>query len=297
MRWLACLLVACSAPQPPAASPAQPHAVPSNAKPEVREGDRKHVVDSHVHLAFYPVADKLAQHGVDAVVDLASPEWALGKKYPLLVIQSGPMLTRPRGYPLDSWGADGYGIGCGKSACVKQAIDRLVKQGARVIKIALDDKGLDPKLAQVAVSYAHSLNLKVAVHALTDASARVAADIHADVLAHTPVEPLSGDTVAAWKREAQTGLPAVLSTLAAFGGSDDAIGNLQRLRAAGVTVLYGTDLGNVRVDGPSQEEIALLKRAGLDDQAIETAMTTAPWDFWGFSGLVAVPAGKTTDSR
>ena len=54
----------------------------------------------------------------------------------------------------------------------------------------------------------------------------------------------------------------MISTLAAFGGSDAAIENLRQLRAAGVTVLYGTDLGNQRDAGPSADELALLRRAG-----------------------------------
>jgi len=47
-------------------------------------------------------------------------------------------------------------------------------------------------------------------------------------------------------------------------------------------VFYGTDLGNLRVDGPSQEEVALPKRAGLTEAEIKTVMTTAPRQFSGF---------------
>jgi hypothetical protein len=271
MRWLVLSVVACSAPTT--------QTQPSN---ETTNRDAIPIVDSHVHLAYCAVADQLAAHGVRAVVDLASPESALGKKYPIAVIQSGPMLTRPGGYPLESWGAAGYGIGCADYACVGETIDRLKQHGAGVIKITLDDKGLDPRLAGVAAAYAHQLHLKVAVHALTDEGVRLAADMHADILAHTPVESLSGDTIAAWRGETQVGQRVVISTLAAFGGSADAVQNLGRLRAAGLTVLYGTDLGNLRVDGVSDEEIALLKRAGLDDAAVQAAMTTVPWRYWGF---------------
>ena len=72
----------------------------------------------------------------------------------------------------------------------------------------------------------------------------------------------------------------VISTLAAFGGSPAAVDNLRRLRAAGVTILYGTDLGNVRIDGPSAEEVRLLRDAGLDDKEITAAMTTTPIAYW-----------------
>jgi hypothetical protein len=233
------------------------------------------IVDSHVHLSYDPVASDLAAHGVLAAVDLAAPERTLGQRAPIEVLAAGPMLTRPGGYPLDAWGADGYGIGCADAGCVQTTIDRLASEGARVIKVALDDDGLDPALLPAAVAAAHAHHLRVAVHALSAASADAAARAGVDVLAHTPVQPLSPATIEAWRGR------AVISTLAAFGASDAAISNLRALRAAGVTILYGTDLGNLRVDGASADELDALRRAGLDDAAITAAMTTTPIAYWG----------------
>ncbi|HEY3803429.1 MAG TPA: hypothetical protein VGL61_12510 [Kofleriaceae bacterium] len=235
------------------------------------------IVDSHVHLAYWPIADELARRGIGVAVDLAAPERTLGTPEPLDVLEAGPMLTHPNGYPLDSWGSDGFGIGCADAACVTAAVDRLAAHGVRVIKLAGDDDGLAPELMPVAVAAAHAHHLKVAVHALSNASALAAANAGVDVLAHTPVEPLADATIAAWRGR------AVISTLAAFGGSSAAVHNLARLRAAGVTVLYGTDLGNTRDAGPSAQEVQLLREAGLDDAAITDAMTTAPLAFWGIS--------------
>jgi hypothetical protein len=236
------------------------------------------IVDSHVHLAYWSVADQLVTAGVEAVVDLAAPEPGfdkLGQASGLHVLAAGPMLTRDKGYPLASWGSDGYGIGCSDATCVVTTIDRLASHGAQVIKLALDDQGLAPALVPVAVTAAHDRKLKVAVHALSDASAAVAGRAGADILAHTPVQPLADATIALWRGR------AVISTLAAFGGSDAAVANLRKLRAAGATVLYGTDLGNARVAGPNGEEVALLRKAGLDDAAIAEAMTTVPAAYWG----------------
>jgi hypothetical protein len=260
MKALVVVLAACSA------APVAP------ATPGVRWPP---IVDSHVHLAYYPVAGDLARHGVLAAVDLAAPEATLGQPQLLAVLAAGPMLTHAGGYPLDAWGSAGYGAGCDDAACVTQTIERLVAHGARVIKLALDDDGLAPALVPVAITAAHAHHLKVAVHALSEASAARAAAAGADILAHTPVERLSDATVAAWRGR------AVISTLAAFGGSPTAVDNLARLRAAGATILYGTDLGNTRDAGPSADEVALLREAGLDDAAITTAMTTTPIAFWG----------------
>ncbi|TMQ09572.1 MAG: hypothetical protein E6J91_29850 [Deltaproteobacteria bacterium] len=112
------------------------------------------------------------------------------------------------------------------------------------------------------------------MHALSNASAALAASAGADILAHTPVEPLAPTTVVAWRGR------AVISTLAAFGGTDEAVANLRAHRAAGATVLAGTDMGNLRDDGPSSREVALLAKAGLDDAAIVAAMTTTPAAYW-----------------
>ena len=92
----------------------------------------------------------------------------------------------------------------------------------------------------------------------------------------------------------------VISTLAAFGGSDSAVANLRALRAAGVTVLYGTDLGNLRDAGPSADEVSLLSQAGLDDAAIVDAMTTVPARYWGISfegSWLVVDRDPRTDAR
>lgn len=238
------------------------------------------IVDSHVHVTYWPVADKLAATGIATVVDLAAPESALSAELPIRVIAAGPMLTRPDGYPLESWGSDGYGVACADAACVTATIDRQAAKGARVVKIAMGDNGLDPALVAPAIAHAHAKQLKVAVHALDDASAMLAATAGADLLAHTPAEPLQEATVTAWKGR------AVISTLAAFG-APGAVDNLRRLRAAGCTVLYGTDLGNLRDAGPSAEEIGLLRKAGLDDAAIVAAMTTAPATYWKLPAIGA----------
>lgn len=305
VRGLALMVVAaCSSPTSPA--PTAP--VETHTPVDERSRDWLPIVDSHVHLAYYPVADQLAKHGVSAAVDLAAPESALGTKYPIKVIQAGPMLTHPNGYPLDAWGSDGYGIGCDSPSCVTDAIDRLQQEGARIIKIALDDDGLDERLARYAAIHAHQRHMLVVVHALSDESVRFAAEIDADALAHTPVEALSEATITAWQVRVRKARPidgmavtrdqrpkrAVITTLAAFGGSPIAIDNLRRLRAAGLVVLYGTDLGNLRVDGLSTDEIELMKSAGMTDADVRTSMTSAPWSFWRFDELGPIP-GKPAE--
>jgi hypothetical protein len=245
------------------------------------------VIDSHVHLAYLPVGDELSAHGVAGVVDLAAPlEFLAADHGDLEVVASGPMITAPGGYPLSSWGEDGYGIACASAAEAMGAVDDLHRRGARVLKVPL---GVAPELApdalRAAIDRAHALGMKVAVHALTDDAARRAAEAGADVLAHTPTEPLSAGTVELWKDR------TVISTLSAFGGAS--VANLSALRAAGARVLYGTDLGNTRAAGISLPELRALGAAGLDARAILESATSAPAATWGMTDLGAIAPGRS----
>jgi len=56
-------------------------------------------------------------------------------------------------------------------------------------------------------------------------------------------------------------------------------------------VLYGTDLGNQRDDGPSAAELTLLAAAGMDAEAIADAMTVTPARYWGLTRLGAIAKG------
>ena len=114
----------------------------------------------------------------------------------------------------------------------------------------------------------------------------MAAAVNADVLAHTPVQPLSSATIEAWKTR------AVISSLSAFGGSANAVANLKALHAAGATVLYGTDFGNSSYAGIDPAELQLLEDAGMDGQAILDAGTSVPATFWGMDELGAIAPGK-----
>ncbi|MCA9656627.1 MAG: amidohydrolase family protein [Myxococcales bacterium] len=254
------------------------------------------LIDSHVHLAFRFGEDRdhgarhLAATGLAAVVDLAAPIETLGIELPpLRLVASGPMITAPGGYPTRSWGAGGYGRPGEGIAELRRSVDALHEAGARVIKVAMQGPpSLSDEELRAVVERAHELELPVVAHALEDAEARRAGLVGIDVLAHVPLEPLHDATVRAWSGR------SVISTLGAFGGSSIAVDNLRRLRAAGATVLYGTDLGNpgVLATGISEEELELLVEAGLDGPAILEAATVAPAARWGLPSLGALEEGR-----
>ena len=245
-------------------------------------------IDSHVHLAYDPRGDELANNGVAGAVDMASPIAFLSSSHlPLRVIAAGPMVTPVGGYPTRGWGRNGYGLECASGAEVVAAVGQLVDAGAGVIKLPVTTgPQFDAATLASAVERAHARGVKVATHALSEIDASAASTAGVDVLAHTPTERLSMDTVRAWSGR------AVVSSLLAFGGESSTVANLTALKTQGATVLYGTDFGNTRTAGIDPGEIALLLQAGMDGSAILASGTSVPAAYWGFSDLGEVAVGK-----
>ncbi|HYZ89466.1 MAG TPA: amidohydrolase family protein [Myxococcales bacterium] len=246
-------------------------------------------VDAHVHLSvaghLATIAKAELRGGVAAVLDLGEPERLLPlATAPLRARFAGPLLTAPRGYPTQSWGANGYGLELATPEDARAAVRRLAKAGARFAKLAFDRRFpvLEAGVARAATEEAHRLGLRVAAHALDVEMVRRALDAGADVLAHTPVEPLPDDLVAAIGAR-QTW---VISTLHAFGGTPQAVSNLRRLRRAGARVAYGTDLGNEgTAPGIDAQELALLSQAGLSAADVITACSAASAELVGEADL------------
>ncbi|MFT4561684.1 MAG: imidazolonepropionase-like amidohydrolase [Gammaproteobacteria bacterium] len=278
-------------------------AEPDSSFPTVNAAGRTIVpafIDSHVHLAYAFSAQELAHGGIAAAVDLSAPVSFLESNLkPMTVMLAGPMITAISGYPTKSWGSKGYGLQISGIHAASHAVDVLYAAGARVIKMPVGDATgvgaltmarnpahLTDQEMKVIVDRAHSHGMKVAAHALNDADVRRAAAAGVDVLAHTPTEALSDETIALWSDR------AVISTLAAFDKLSTPARNLRRLSKAGATVLYGTDMGYTVFPGINPVELELLAKAGLSNQDILAAGTTIPAKYWGFgSGLGSLSIG------
>ena len=245
-------------------------------------------IDSHVHLAYLPAIQQMAAGGVAAGVDLAAPlAFMASDSGTFEIVHAGPMVTAVGGYPTQSWGSDGYGFEVDSPAEAIAAVDDLASRGAGLIKLPVTGPPvLDEASLQAAADRAHELGLKVASHALLDSEAVIARQAGVDVLAHTPTAPLEDSTVDLWASG------AVITTLSAFGGRDDTLDNLRRLREAGATVLYGTDFGNTRTAGIDGAEIALMLQSGMDGEAILASATAVPAEYWGLDDLGAIDVGS-----
>jgi imidazolonepropionase-like amidohydrolase len=243
------------------------------------------IIDAHVHLGFDPVADpdhgSAAISGLDTglvgVRDLGAPmrwagHWQTGRRHAApgspFVAVCGPILTAPGGYPSRSWGAGGYAEFVDSPVRARSQVQHLASEGVDLIKVALergvaDWPVLGPDVLLAVVKTAHSLGLPVVAHALTADLVSRALDAGVDELAHTPTERLSEDLI---ERIARQGV-SVTSTLQTFfsaGSGRTAAENAAYFVAAGVTLRYGTDLGNSGTrPGVDPRELDRLADTGL----------------------------------
>ncbi len=254
------------------------------------------VVDAHVHLAFGDAAEMLAG-GVVAVRDLGAPEALVTelrrRNGPPAVQLSGPVLTAPGGYPSTTWGAAGFAGFLTDPDAAQAAVRRLVEDGVDVVKVAVEPAGglpvPGPAELTAVVRTAHEAGLRVVAHALTAGAVQRVLDAGVDELAHTPTERLDDALV---ERVAEAGI-AVVSTLQTLVSQDGEGGatarNASVLHAAGVTLAYGTDLGNAGTrPGVDPRELDRLAAAGLGRRGALRAATEVSGGLLGRSGRLAV---------
>ena len=244
-------------------------------------------VDAHVHLSMSE-PEAVAAGGVTGVLDLGSPlRYAFAAHPPIRFAAAGPLITARRGYPTTSWGANGYGLEVNDPEQAADAVALLADGGAAMIKFAIEPRGgpvLDGATLRSVVDAAHARGLKVAAHALAVDAVAQALEVGADVLAHTPVERLPGDLVAAL---GAAGVH-VISTVRAFGDSPDARANVAALADAGCVVAYGTDLGNGAIrPGIDPDELAILDEALSGRDRALAAATSVSGALAGHGGRIA----------
>lgn len=192
---------------------------------------------------------------------------------------AGAFLAAPGGYPSDrSWAPAGSVREIPDAKAAADTVAEMAEAGASCLKVTSNSTAgpvFADDLFRALVALAAARDLPVVVHAEGPGEAQRAARLGAARLAHAPfTERLDDDEIAA-----QAASLPWISTLSIHDGTDraTAIDNVRRFHAEGGTVLYGTDMGN----GPTpvdlnQSEIAALRAAGLDDDALLRAL--APVD-------------------
>jgi len=230
------------------------------------------VIDRHVHLGLVD-ATRLVNSAVVEVHDLGwSPrqqlEWRRTPPHGLVVKAAGPFHTAPGGYPTGRpWAPRDSVRPVASPAAARAAVDDAIEHAYDALKVTLHT-GM-PLLADDAltalVGAAHAAGLTVIAHVEGPGQAVRAVAAGVDVLAHAPwTERVPDDVLRHGRRTTW------ISTLAIHGPAERAVAidNIRRFRAAGGTVVYGTDMGNGPPPdgtpaGVSAREIHLLEAAGL----------------------------------
>jgi len=183
-----------------------------------------------------------------------------------------------------------------------QAADRVRRQldaGADGVKLFNGEivgavVPMDPAVARVLVAAAHARGKRAFAHPGNLLGLRIARDAGVDVLAHTT--PADGPWPDALAHDLAARAMALIPTLKLFevelrkDGAPAAVierfraassQQVAAMRAAGGTILFGTDGGYI-ADTDTTREFQLMAQAGMDWRAILASLTTAPAAFFGY---------------
>jgi imidazolonepropionase-like amidohydrolase len=265
------------------------------------------VADRHVHIRLSDPGAVLLG-GVAAVRDLAWPPddiLALADASELpsfngpLIRAAGPMLTGRGGYPTTArWAPEGTGLELEGPEHAGAVVADLAARGAAAIKVSLNSEAgptpTDGELAAL-VEAAHERDLPVTAHVQGAGESERAVGAGVDEFAHTPwTERLSESLIEAAARSMR-----IVSTLDIWSHGEvtpelrTACENLVRFRAAGGTVVYGTDLGNGAIPpGIHVREALLLHEAvRMTPEEVLVAMTATRLEPGAPADLIAL--GRT----
>jgi imidazolonepropionase-like amidohydrolase len=259
--------------------------------------------DRHVHIGLADPGAVLLG-GVTAVRDLAWPPEVI---FPLadaselstfngpLIRAAGPMITAPGGYPTaDRWAPPGTGLEIRGAEEAATAVEVLADRGAAAIKVSLNAEAgptlTDAELAAT-VQAAGERGLPVTAHVQGVGQAERALGAGVSEFAHCPWSERLSESVL----EAAAKAVRVVSTLDiwSFGNVTPelrtAADNMARFRAAGGTVVYGTDLGNGAIPpGIDVREVLLLRETvGMTADEILEALVAGPLESGGPADLIA----------
>lgn len=267
--------------------------------------------DRHVHIGMADPGAVLLG-GVTAVRDLGWPPDVI---FPLadaselpafngpLIRAAGPMLTAPGGYPTnDRWAPPGTGLEIRGPEAAAKAVVALADRGAAAIKVSLNAEAgptpTDSELAAI-VQTAGERGLPVTAHVQGKGQAERALGAGVNEFAHCPWTERLSEAVL----EAAAKAVRIVSTLDIWSYGRvtaelrTAADNMARFRAAGGTVVYGTDLGNGAIPpGIDVREVLLLRETvGMTPDEILEALVAGPLQSGAPADLIALARDPRED--
>jgi imidazolonepropionase-like amidohydrolase len=268
------------------------------------------LIDTHVHLTIGGApprenARKTLQAGFTTVVDLGSPNGA-GARVARRIDQDS--IVGPRMIAAGSWIGGRGGVCEFGGATVRGAAEALGRAtsdfaaDARILKVCITGwlpdalaapdsiEMTDAELDAIA-RFATQSSLPLAAHALTTRGVRAALRVQVRQLAHTPiVDDATASAIA-------TARVCVSTTLATLQGSDRTgalLVSFDRLRKAGVRLVFGTDAG-VLPHGENAREFDALLDFGMKPIEAIRAATSQAADCFGLGDYGALSVGERAD--
>jgi imidazolonepropionase-like amidohydrolase len=189
----------------------------------------------------------------------------------------------------------------GVTECIK-VVRQEVRRGADVIK--LRQSGLpaeDPKIqmveslaeVQAIIDTAHQLDRKVAAHVMgSPAYLHMVIAAGADTIEHGPVDDAA---IALMKKHGTAYTPTLLAGKMIDYRFQDGLDGVGKAYRAGVSIIFGTDIGIFGVE-QSHEEFGLLAQAGMPpEQVLRAATVNAANALGRGDSLGTIAPGKIAD--
>jgi imidazolonepropionase-like amidohydrolase len=273
--------------------------------------------NAHVHgsrdLAHLKV---WAQAGVTTVRDLGDwpPEevFAFRSKaakdpHNARIAAAGPFITAPGGYPIAVF--ESQAITASTPDEARQAAERLLDQGADIIKIGLESGAiftkwqlpmLSPEAVQAIVEVAHGRGTLVVAHLSVSKDLKLAIDLGVDDVAHMVTDLLPEELMAQMVARGMYWEPTLELWKGVGQGLDRlVVENLRRYVAAGGKVALGTDYEGYTTPfqlGMPTKEMGWMLEAGMTPMQVIVAATQNTAHVCNMAkDLGTLEAGKVAD--
>jgi imidazolonepropionase-like amidohydrolase len=274
------------------------------------------LIDAHVHLGDHRTLERLADYGVTTALDMAT--WPPERLAPLRNVPGVTDIRSPGAPAIGPSGPHSHIPTMSPDSILhtpadaRAFVDARAAENVDYIKIVLEgpgEGGPDRASAEVLVAAAHAIGKAVVAHAASAGAYQLALDIHADIITHVPLgAPLADAVVAQMVDQHAIVVPtlSMMEQIATNHGVPEAfkgaLVSVQKIHAAGVPVLAGTD-ANTAAGVPAQiphgeslhHELELLTQAGLTEVEALRAATTLPAHHFGLSDRATLTPGQRAD--
>ena len=267
------------------------------------------LIDTHVHFTIAGAprdnARKTLHAGFTTVLDLGSPNGA-GARVARRIEQDS--ITGPRMIAAGSWIGGRGGVCEFGGATIRGADEALARAtsdfaaDARLLKVCVTGwlpdaiaspdslEMTDAELAAIA-GFAAQSRLTLVAHALTARGVRAALKANVRQLAHTPIVDAATARAIA---DARVCVSTTLATLQQTDQGGALRASFERLRAAGVRLIFGTDAG-VLPHGDNAREFEALVRSGMSTIEAIRAATSVAGDCIGAGTYGTLRVGERAD--